>query len=130
MTGPNHERTGVMEIPMMKLRSTETEETKVEHGSDNIFADLGFPEPEVHLLKAELAIRIDGIIRQRKLKQTEAAKLPGLSQHDVSRLQSGDFRDCSVEQILHFLTLLGRDVEIVIRKSRLGQQGRLSVAAP
>ena len=119
-----------MEIPMMKLRSTETEETKVEHGSDNIFADLGFQEPEVHLLKAELLTRIDGIIRQRKLKQTEAAKLPGLSQHDVSRLQSGDFRDCSVEQILHFLTLLGRDVEIVIRKSRLGQQGRLSVAAP
>ena len=33
----------------------EMEETRVERGSDNLFADLGYPEPEVHLLKAGLA---------------------------------------------------------------------------
>ncbi len=106
----------------------ETEET-VERGSSNVFADLGHPEPEVHLLKAELVTRIDRIIRQRELKHAEAAKLFGLPQPEVSRLLRGDFCDCSVEQILRFLTLLGRDVEIVIRKSRLGRQGRLRVAA-
>lgn len=119
-----------MEIQMTKFRSMETEETKVEHGSGNIFADLDCSEAEVHLLKAELVTCIDEIIRRRKLKRVEVAKLLGLSQSDVSRFLRGNFRDYSVEQLLRFLTLLGRDVEIVIQKSRLGRQGRLSVATP
>jgi hypothetical protein len=36
----------------------------VERGSDNIFADLGFPNPEAHLAKAGLAMQIIEIIRQ------------------------------------------------------------------
>ena len=115
---------------MMKVRSMKTEETNIEHGSGNVFADLGRSEAEVHLLKAELVTRIDEIIRRRKLKQVDAAKLLGLSQPDVSRLLRGNFRDYSVDQLLRLLTLLGRDVEIVIRESRLGRQGRISVAAP
>ena len=85
----------------------ETEETRIERGSGNIFADLGHPEAEVHLLKAELVTSIDRIIRRRKLKQVEAAKLLGLSQPDVSRLLRGDFRDYSVERLLRLLTALG-----------------------
>lgn len=107
----------------------ETEEMKIERGSGNVFADLGYPEPEVHLLKAELVTRIDRIIRRRKLKQVEAAKLLGLSQPDVSRLLRGDFRDYSVERLLRLLTALGRDVEIIIREPRSQRQGRLSIGA-
>ena len=114
---------------MTEVRSMETEETRVERGSDNIFVDLGHPEPEVHLLKAELVTRIDRIIRRRKLKQVEAVKLLGLSQPDLSRLLRGDFRDYSVERLLHLLTALGRDVEIIIRESRSQRQGRLSIGA-
>lgn len=106
----------------------ETEE-KVERGSGNVFADLGHPEAEVHLLKAELVTRIDEIIRRRKLKQIDAAKLLGLSQPDVSRLLRGNFRDYSVERLLRLLTALGRDVEIVIREPRSKRQGRLSIGA-
>ena len=98
----------------------ETEE-KVERGSGNVFADLGHPEAEVHLLKAELVTRIDEIIRRRKLL--------GLSQPDVSRLLRGNFRDYSVERLLRLLTALGRDVEIVIREPRSKRQGRLSIGA-
>lgn len=107
----------------------EMEETRVERGSDNLFADLGYPEPEVHLLKAGLVTRIDRIIRRRKLKQVEAAKLLGLSQPDVSHLLRGDFRDYSVERLLRLLTALGRDVEIIIREPRSQRQGRLSIGA-
>ena len=106
----------------------ETEE-KVERGSGNVFADLGHPEAEVHLLKAELVTRSDEIIRRRKLKQVDAAKLLGLSQPDVSRLLRGNFRDYSVERLLRLLTALGRDVEIVIREPRSKRQGRLSIGA-
>ena len=106
-----------------------TETIKIERGSGNVFADLGRPDAEAHLLKAELVTRIDKILRQRGLKQVEAAKLLGLSQPDVSRLLRGSFREYSVERLLRLLTTLGRDVEIVIRKPRSHRPGRLSVAA-
>ena len=102
---------------------------EIERGSGNVFADLGRPDAEAHLLKAGLVIRIDEIIRQRGLKQVEAAKLLGLSQPDVSRLLHGSFREYSVERLLRLLTALGRDVEIVIREPHSQRQGRLSVEA-
>ena len=101
----------------------------IERGSGNVFADLGRPDAEAHRLKAELVTRIDTIVRQRGLKQVEAAKLLGLSQPDVSRLLRGSFREYSVERLLRLLTALGRDVEIVIRKPRSQRPGRLSVEA-
>ena len=117
-----------------------TKEEKIERGSGNVFADLGRPDAEAHLLKAELVTRIDRIIRQRRLKQVEAAALLGLSQPDVSRLLRGNFREYSVERLLRLLTALGHDVEIVIHEpdprpndeaaghSAAQRHGRLSVA--
>ena len=105
------------------------EETRIERGGGNVFEDLGYPDADAHLLKAELVTRIDGIIRQRGLKQIEAARLLGLSQPDVSRLLRGNFREYSIERLLRLLTKLGRDVEIVIRQSRSQQHGRVSVGA-
>ncbi len=107
----------------------EAGDTKIERGSSNVFKDLGYPDADAHLLKAELVTRIDGIIRQRGLKQVEAASLLGLSQPDVSRLLRGNFREYSIERLLRLLTALGRDVEIVIRPSRSQQHGRLSIEA-
>ncbi len=86
-----------------------TEKEKIERGSGNIFADLGRPEAEAHLLKAQLVTRIERIIRQRKLKQVKAAALLGLSQPDVSRLLRGNFRKYSVQRLLRLLTAL-RDI--------------------
>lgn len=106
-----------------------TQNMKIERGSGNVFADLGLPDADTHLLKAELVTRIDRIIRQRGLKQVEAAKLMGLSQPDVSRLMRGDFQEYSLERLLRLLTRLGRDVDIKIRKSRTRGTGRLSVEA-
>ena len=106
-----------------------TDGIKIEQGTGNVFADMGRPDAEAHLLKAELVTRIDRIIRQRGLKQVEAAKLLGLSQPDVSRLLRGSFREYSMERLLRLLTALGRDVEIVIREPRSPRQGRLRVEA-
>ena len=75
-----------------------TSDSTVERGSGNVFADLGHPEADAHLLKADLVTRIDTIIRQRGITQTEAARLLGLTQPDVSRLLRGDFREYSLER--------------------------------
>ena len=104
-----------------------TDNVKIERGSGNIFADLGLPDADGHLLKAELVTQIDKIIRERRLKQVDAAKLLGLSQPDVSRLLRGSFREYSMERLLRPLTALGRDVHIVIRESHSERPGRLGV---
>ena len=106
-----------------------TDNVKIERGSGNVFADLGLPDADAHLLKAELVARIEEIIRQRGLKQVEAAKLLGLSQPDVSRLLRGNFREYSMERLLRLLTALGRDVGIVIRERDSERPGRLTVEA-
>jgi len=107
----------------------ESTDTTVERGSGNIFADLGLPDADAHLVKAELVSRMDAIIRHRGITQSEAARLLGLSQPDVSRLLRGHFREFSVERLLRLLMALGRDVEIVIRAPRRTRQGKLLVDA-
>ncbi len=47
----------------------------VEKGSGNVYADLGFPDSEDMLVKAQLVTKIAEIIRQRRLTQAQAAKL-------------------------------------------------------
>jgi hypothetical protein len=47
----------------------------------------------------------------------------------VSRLLRGDFREYSVERLLRLLMALGRDVDIVIRKTRARRPGRLRIEA-
>ena len=105
------------------------EKIRIERSSGNVFADLGYPDADAQLMKAELASQIDEIIRGRRLTQADAAKLLGVSQPDVSRLLRGNFRDYSVDRLLRLLVELGRDVEIVIRKPRSHRPGRLRVAA-
>lgn len=106
-----------------------TDSMKVERSSGNVFADLALPDSDAHLVKADLVTRIDKIIRERGLKQVEAANLLGLSQSDVSRLLRGDFREYSMERLMRLLTVLGRDVNIVVRKPHPERSGRLSVEA-
>ena len=106
-----------------------TSDIAVERGSGNVFADLGLPDPDGHLLRAELVGRIDAIISERGITETEAARLLGLSPPDVSRLLRGDFREYSLERLLGLLTALGRDIDIVIREPRAGAGGKLRIAA-
>lgn len=99
-------------------------------GSDNIFADLGLPNPDEHLAKAELASRIGEAIRQRRLTQAAAAQLLGIDQPKVSRLLRGYLTNFSAERLMHFLTLLGRDVEIVVKPTpRSRRRGHVRVVA-
>ena len=91
---------------------------RYETGSGNVFQDIGVPNPEEHLVKAQLVFRIDGIIKERRLKQIEVADLLGIRQPDVSKMLRGDFRQFSVERLLRFLVALNQDVEIVVKPHR------------
>lgn len=86
-----------------------------EVGSGNVFADIGQPNAETHLLKAQLVSRIQDIIAERRLSQVKAAEVLGIAQPDLSNILRGRFRGYSVERIMRFLTALGCQVDIVVR---------------
>lgn len=93
-----------------------TEDIKVRVGtSSNVFADLGLPNPEEMLLKAELASKISSLIDEKKFTQMEAAELLGIDQPKVSALVRGRLGGFSAERLLRFLNALGSDVEIVVK---------------
>ena len=97
-------------------------------GSGNVFADIGVPEPEEELAKAQLASRIREIVRGSRLTQVAAATVMGIDQPKVSALLSGRLSNFSSERLMRLLTRLGQDVEIVVKsKSRRRQRGRISV---
>ncbi len=89
-----------------------------EIGSGNVFRDLGVPNAEEHLVKAQLVFKIDAIIKERGLKQVEAADALGIGQPDISKMLRGEFRQFSVERLLRFLVALNQDVEIVVKPHR------------
>lgn len=113
-----------------RIASAEPTEIRVTRGSGNVFKDLGLPNPEERLAKAQLASLIDDVIRERALTQQDAAALMGIDQPKVSHLLRGRLSGFSTQRLIGFLTALGRDVEITVRaapKSR--KRGRLHVAA-
>ena len=102
----------------------------VVESSGNVFADIGLPNPEERLAKASLGTRIASVIRARGLTQSHAARILKIDQPKVSRLLRGRLSGFSTERLMHFLTLLGRDVEIVVKAApRSRRQGRLRVVA-
>ena len=86
-----------------------------ETGSRNVFKDIGVPNAEEHLVKAQLVYKIDVLMKERALKQAEAADLFGVRQPDISKMLHGEFRQFSVERLLRFLVALNQDVEIVVK---------------
>lgn len=92
-----------------------TRKVKIEMGSGNIFADLGLPDAETHLLKAQIVSEIYRLAQKGKLTQAQAGARMGISQPEVSRLFKGNFREYSIDRLMGFLTGFDRDVEIVVR---------------
>lgn len=104
------------------------EEIEVFHGSNNVFADLGLPDAEEMLAKSELASQIIAIIGRKHMTQARAAEILGIDQPKVSALVRGKLSGFSLERIIHFLNLLGRDVQIVVKaKPRSRQHAGLKV---
>src|SRR5437660_12346676 len=117
--GPRNRRGGT--------KAAAKEPVRVERGSGNVFADLGLPNPDLALAKAELVRRIRVLIAERKLTQSEAAELLGLDQPKVSALVRGRVEGYSIDRLFRLLNALGQRVEISVRPSVKGDAGRAVV---
>lgn len=102
---------------------------KVDAGSGDVFVDLGFADAGERRLQIQLAIRINDLLAERGLTQAKTAELLGIPQPHVSDLKNYKLSRFSSERLLHFLTRLDRDVEIVIRPKAKGRQaGHLMIS--
>jgi predicted XRE-type DNA-binding protein len=90
-------------------------EVLVEESSGNVFADLGLPDADELMAKAELARTIRALIERQNLTQAAAARLLGTTQPKVSDLFRGRLDGFSMERLYRFLNALGQDVQIVVR---------------
>ena len=102
---------------MSKARSTKS--------SGNVFADIGVPDAEEHLAKADLVIGIAAIIKSKGLSQTAAARLVGIEQPDMSRLMRGHFDGFSYERLFGILNALGENVRVVVSEAKSAGEARL-----
>lgn len=104
------------------------ENTKITKSSGNIFADIGLPNPEEMLMKAEIVSKIRQELTIRNLTQKVAADIMEISQPRLSLILSGDYLNISESKLLHCLNRLGYDVKIKIEKAKKNAIGHISLA--
>lgn len=111
-----------------KARKTRRRTVRVTEGSGNVFKDLGLPNPEQELLKAQLTLQIYTILKDSGMTQAESAKILGVQQPQVSLLMRNRGGNFSVGRLMEFLTALRQDIEITVRPTRK-EHGALSVVS-
>ena len=88
-------------------------------GSDNIFADLGFPPGEAENLKmrSDLMLGIEVFYRRSGLTQAQAAKRLGITQPRLNALLKSRIEQFSVDALVNIANRAGLNVRLVIRKA-------------
>jgi len=98
-----------------------------EKGSGNVFADVGLPNSEQELVKADLTVQIYKLLKERDMTQSDAAKLLKTTQAQVSALMRCKPTSVSVGRLMKFLTVLGQDVEVTVRPVANQKAGKMTV---
>lgn len=105
----------------MRAKKNDKHEAFVE-GSGNVFADLGLPNADELLVKADLMSAIVQEIERRNLTEHQAAALTGITQLEVSQIAQGKMEAFSLEleRLVHILRDLEVDVEINLHRRESG----------
>lgn len=107
-----------------KSDRTRHSEQAVTPSSGNVFADLGLPDADELLAKADLVHAIQQLVDESKLSQRTAATVLGVAQPDLSKLFRGRLEGFSIERLVRMLNALDQDVRIVVQpKPRSRRRG-------
>ena len=99
----------------------------IEQSSGNVFADLGLPNSGQELLKAQITLQVQRLLKARGMSQTDAAKLLRTTQPQVSALMALKPVAVSVGRLIEFLTVLGQVVQVRVNPAPRHEAGHLSV---
>ncbi len=106
-----------------------SEETEFYEGSDNIFADIGLPDPDKRLAHAQIGVAVLKILYSRELKEREMAKVLGIKQAEVSHLLNGRFNRFTTDNLLDFLDRLDQKVVIQVSDRHEGEPSQRVIFA-
>ena len=102
--------------------------SKVEKAK-SVYRELGFPDADEMLVKAQLVMKIAQILRERGWSQQQAAQVLGLTQPKLSKMLRGQFRGISEMKMMDCLVRLGREVRIVVGPEKKAGSERIQVVA-
>ena len=94
------------------------DEKIITEGVINVFEDLGLPDSDELILKAELLSEIMDTIESRGLKQKDLMKLLGIKQPEASYLMNGKLSRFSRERLIDYMVKLGMTVELRVKKPK------------
>ncbi len=82
--------------------------------SGNVFLELGFPPEEAAILqmRAEIMADLRKFIERKKLTQSKAAEILGISQSRVSDLIRGKWEKFSLEMLIALATKAGMRISL------------------
>ncbi len=85
-----------------------------------MFTDVGFPPAEAaHLLiRTDLMLQIERVLKAQRLTQAKAAKVLGVTQPRVSNLVRGRVDLFSIDTLVEMLARLGVSVTLRTKRSR------------
>lgn len=91
-----------------------TDELELVRGSDNPIRDVGLPEPDTKLMKADLAAEIMRVLRERNITGAQAAKLTGVQEADISRIRNAQLNRFTIDRLVTILNHLEHGVQVHI----------------
>jgi predicted XRE-type DNA-binding protein len=93
---------------------------RITRSSGNVFRDLGFGREEAeHLvIRSELMIKIEKLLKARGLTQSEAARIMRVSQPRVSDVLRGRLELFSTDALIDMLARLGVSVRLAFASSK------------
>jgi predicted XRE-type DNA-binding protein len=83
-------------------------------GNENVFVDCGFPPAEAENLRirAKMMMALTGYIQERKITQSRAARVMGVSQPRISDLMRGKIGRFTIDTLVNMVTAAGRRLHL------------------
>jgi predicted XRE-type DNA-binding protein len=96
-----------------------TERLKMERGSGNVFADIGFPPAEAQnlQLRSTLMTRVEQYVKRSGETQAAAARALGITQPRLNDLLRGKIDKFSLDALVNMLAHAGMRVEVTVKKA-------------
>ncbi len=110
-----------------RKKTSDDEPIVFELSSGNVFADLGLPNPELRLAKADLVIHITRAIASRKLSHAKASELLKLDEEKLAGLIRGQTERFTIDRLIKLLTLLDQQVQITVTPKVKPPKGRAAI---
>jgi len=107
-----------------------SDEFELVRGSDSPFRDVGIPDADTELMKAELASGIIRIMRERNMTVTDAAGVAEVAVADISRIRKAALDRFTIDRLVRIHNRLDRGTRIRVDFSPTRDGGRAGIVYP